>query len=72
MRWVMWNRFDEWPDDIFILNPPLHQKEGNDIIPGIKDVMHEIMKHQFPDTCKNKMFITPSQVTSGFGSLIHI
>lgn len=60
-----------WPDDSFILDPPDHQKIGPDVIPGIKDVMHLIYKHQFPQTCKGKKFITADHLFNGFGATIH-
>ncbi|KAK8840271.1 hypothetical protein M9Y10_030825 [Tritrichomonas musculus] len=61
----------KWPDRSFKLNAPNYQKTGLDVIPGIKDVLHLIYKHQHPQSCKNKKFLAPSSPYSGFGSVIH-
>ena len=61
-----------WPDETYIMDTPLNQKIGLDVVPGIKDVQYLIRKHQFPMSCSNKKFMAPKNLYSGFGSIIHI
>lgn len=66
------DQHQNWPDETYIMDTPIHQKIGLDVVPGIKDVQYLIKKHQFPMSCSNKKFMTPSTLYSGFGSINHI